>query len=79
MEESLKNLLAVDSRGNIVKTISNLRLIFTKDEQLNQIRFDTFCQSDVSFSPLFCNVNGSKIDEESVGKIQDYLEQNFKL
>lgn len=79
MEECWRNFIAVDDYGNIRKTISNLRLIFTHDEQLSQIRFDTFCQSDVSFSPLFCNVNGNKIDEESVGKIQEYLEQNYRL
>ncbi len=31
------------------------------------------------FNPLFRNVNGNKIDEESVGKIQDYLERTYRL
>lgn len=79
MEEDWKNNLVTDSKGNVSKTISNLRMIFTHDENLRQIRFDTFCQDDISFSPLFRNVNGNKVDEESVGKIQDYLEQNYDL
>ena len=79
MEEDWKDNLATDSKGNVLKTISNLRMIFTHDENLYQIRFDTFCQDDISFSPLFRNVNGNKVDEESVGKIQDYLEQNYDL
>ena len=64
---------------NPVRSISNLRLIFTLDENLSQIRYDTFCQDDVCFNPLFRNVNGNKIDEESVGKIQDYLERTYRL
>lgn len=79
MEEDWKDNLSTDSKGNVSKTISNLRMIFTHDENLRQIRFDTFCQDDISFSPLFCNVNGNKVDEESVGKIQDYLEQKYDL
>lgn len=79
MEEDWKDNMALDSKGNALKTISNLRMIFTHDENLRQIRFDTFCQDDISFSPLFCNVNGNKVDEESVGKIQDYLEQRYDL
>lgn len=79
MEEDWKDNLSIDAKGNALKTISNLRMIFTHDENLRQIRFDTFCQDDISFSPLFCNVNGNKVDEESVGKIQDYLEQNYDL
>ena len=79
MEEDWKDNLATDSKGNVLKTISNLRMIFTHDENLCQIRFDTFCQDDISFSPLFRNVNGNKVDEESVGKIQDYLEQRYDL
>lgn len=79
MEEDWKDYLSTDAKGNTLKTISNLRMIFTHDENLRQIRFDTFCQDDISFSPLFRNVNGNKVDEESVGKIQDYLEQNYDL
>lgn len=79
MEKDWKDYLSTDAKGNTLKTISNLRMIFTHDENLRQIRFDTFCQDDISFSPLFCNVNGNKVDEESVGKIQDYLEQNYDL
>ena len=79
MEEDWKDNLSTDAKGNTLKTISNLRMIFTHDENLRQIRFDTFCQDDISFSPLFRNVNGNKVDEESVGKIQDYLEQNYDL
>ena len=77
MEEDRKDNLVTDSKGNVSKTISNLRMIFTHDKNLRQIRFDTFCQDDISFSPLFRNVNGNKVDEESVGRIQDYLEQNY--
>ena len=65
--------------GNPARSISNLRLIFTLDENLSRIRYDTFCQDDVCFSPLFRNVNGNKIDEESAGKIQDYLERTYRL
>ena len=79
MEEEWKHKLVVESNGNVAKTISNLRIIFTHDEELSQIKFDTFCQDDFSFSKRFQNVNGGKIDEESVGKIQDYLEQTYKL
>ena len=79
MDENWKQQLATDSYGNPVRSISNLRLIFTLDENLSQIRYDTFCQDDVCFNPLFRNVNGNKIDEESVGKIQDYLERTYRL
>lgn len=79
MEENWTQKLATDSYGNPARSISNLRLIFTLDENLNQIRYDTFCQDDVCFNPLFRNVNGNKIDEESVGKIQDYLERTYRL
>lgn len=79
MDDVWKKLLIVDTRGNIARSIGNLRLIFTHDENLSEIRFDTFCQDDVSFTSMFCNVNGNKVDEESVGKIQDYLEQTYML
>lgn len=79
MENDWKNSLSFDDKGNLTKSISNYRAIFTHDENLSQIRFDTFCQDDISFSPLFFNVNGNKVDEESVGKIQDYLEQTYQL
>ena len=79
MENDWKNSLSFDDKGNLTKSISNYRAIFTHDENLSQIRFDTFCQDDISFSPLFLNVNGNKVDEESVGKIQDYLEQTYQL
>lgn len=79
MEGDWKDSLSVDDKGNLTKSISNYRAIFTHDENLSQIRFDTFCQDDISFSPLFLNVNGNKVDEESVGKIQDYLEQTYQL
>ena len=79
MDENWKQQLATDSYGNPVRSISNLRLIFTLDENLSQIRYDTFCQEDVCCNPLFRNVNGNKIDEESVGKIQDYLERTYRL
>lgn len=79
MEDNWKKDLVTDSYGNPVRSISNLRLIFTLDENLSRIRYDTFCQDDVCFSPLFRNVNGNKIDEESAGKIQDYLERTYRL
>lgn len=79
MEENWKKQLTVDVKGNVVRSIGNLRMIFTKDENLSKIRFDTFSQDDISFSPMFFNVNGKKIDEESAGKIQDYLEQEYNL
>ena len=79
MEENWTQKLVTDSYGNPARSISNLRLIFTLDENLSQIRYDTFCQDDVCFNPLFRNVNGNKIDEESVGKIQDYLEKTYRM
>ena len=79
MEDNWRKDLATDSYGNPARSISNLRLIFTLDENLSRIRYDTFCQDDVCFSPLFRNVNGNKIDEESAGKIQDYLERTYRL
>lgn len=79
MEDNWKKALVTDSYGNPVRSISNLRLIFTLDENLSQIRYDTFCQDDVCFSPLFRNVNGNKVNEESAGKIQDYLERTYRL
>lgn len=79
MEENWKKNLATDNNGNFTRSISNLRLIFTLDENLSLIKYDTFCQDDVCFSPLFHNVNGNKIDEESAGKIQDYLERTYRL
>ena len=60
MENDWKNSLSFDDKGNLTKSISNYRAIFTHDENLSQIRFDTFCQDDISFSPLFFNVNGNK-------------------
>lgn len=53
MEDNWKKDLVTDSYGNPARSISNLRLIFTLDENLSQIRYDTFCQDDVCFSPLF--------------------------
>ena len=79
MDDNWKKDLATDSYGNPVRSIANLRLIFTLDENLSQIRYDTFCQDDVCFCPLFRNVNGNKIDEESAGKIQDYLERTYRI
>ena len=79
MEENWKQQLATDSYGNLFRSISNYRLIFTSDENLSMIKYDTFCQDDICFCSLFHNVNGNKIDEESVGKIQDYLERTYKL
>ena len=79
MDENWKQQLMIDSYGNPVRSVSNLRLIFTQDENLSQIRYDTFCQDDVCFCPLFLNVNGNKIDEESSGKIQDYLERTYRI
>lgn len=79
MEDDWKKQLVVDTKGCIVRTIGNLRTIFTHDADLSQIRYDTFCQDDVSFTPLFANVNGYKVDEESVGKIQDHLEHEYNL
>ena len=60
MEENWTQKLVTDSYGNPARSISNLRLIFTLDENLSQIRYDTFCQDDVCFNPLFRNVNGNK-------------------
>ena len=79
MEENWKQQLATDSYGNLFRSISNYRLIFTSDENLRMIKYDTFSQDDICFCSLFHNVNGNKIDEESVGKIQDYLERTYKL
>ena len=79
MKENWKQQLATDSYGNLFRSISNYRLIFTSDENLSMIKYDTFCQDDVCFSPLFRNVNGNKVDEESAGKIQDYLERTYRL
>ena len=82
MEDNWRKDLATDSYGNPARSISNLRLIFTLDENLSRIRYDTFCQDDVCYvcsSPLFRNVNGNKVDEESAGKIQDYLEKTYRL
>lgn len=79
MDENWKQQLTTDCYGNFARSISNLRLIFTLDENLSQIRYDTFCQDDVCFNPLFRNVNGNKIDEESAGKIQDYLERTYRM
>ena len=79
MDGIWKQQLTTDSYGNPVRSISNLRLIFTSDENLRLIKYDTFCQDDVCFNPLFRNVNGNKIDEESAGKIQDYLERTYRI
>ena len=53
MDGIWKQQLTTDSYGNPVRSISNLRLIFTSDENLRLIKYDTFCQDDVCFSPLF--------------------------
>ena len=79
MEENWKRIWQQTVTEIRVRSISNLRLIFTLDENLSQIRYDTFCQDDVCFCPLFRNVNGNKIDEESAGKIQDYLERTYRI
>ena len=63
MEENWEKQLITDCYGNFARSISNLRLIFTLDENLSQIRYDTFCQDDVCFIPLFRNVNVNKFDE----------------
>ena len=43
MENDWKNSLSFDDKGNLTKSISNYRAIFTHDGNLSQIRFDTFC------------------------------------
>ena len=53
MEDNWRKDLATDSYGNPARSISNLRLIFTLDENLSRIRYDTFCQDDVCFSLCF--------------------------
>lgn len=45
MEDDWKQKLATDSYGNPARSISNLRLIFTMDENLGQIRYDTFVRT----------------------------------
>ena len=42
MEKDWKNNLATDSEWDVSKTISNLRMFFTHDENLRQIRFGTY-------------------------------------
>ena len=42
MEKDWKNNLATDSAWDVSKTISNLRMLFTHDENLRQIRFGTY-------------------------------------
>ena len=39
MEENWKQDLATDNNGNFVRSISNLRLIFTLDENLSLIKY----------------------------------------
>lgn len=39
MEENWKQQLATDSYGNLFRSISNYRLIFTSDENLSMIPF----------------------------------------
>ena len=48
MESNWKGNLSVDDKGNLMKSISNYRAIFTHDENLSRIRFDTSCQNDIS-------------------------------
>lgn len=45
MDENWKQQLMIDSYGNPVRSVSNLRLIFTQDENLSQIRYDTFVKT----------------------------------
>ena len=42
MEKDWKNNLATDSEWDVSKTISNLRMFFTHDENLRHIRFGTY-------------------------------------
>ena len=61
MKENWKQQLATDSYGNLFRSISNYRLIFTSDENLSMIKYDTFSQDDICFCSLFHNVNGNKL------------------
>ena len=40
MEENWKQQLATDSYGNLFRSISNYRLIFTSDENLSMIKYE---------------------------------------
>ena len=61
MEENWKQQLATDSYGNLFRSISNYRLIFTSDENLSMIKYDTFSQDDICFCSHYCPLKMDKV------------------
>ena len=54
-------------------------LILLNDPKLSKVRFDRFTKRDITQCLDFCNERDNRIDDESVGKICLYFENQYGL
>lgn len=71
--------LTLNDNNQIEKTGQNIKLILLNDPNLSKVRFDRFTKRDITQCPDFCNERDNRIDDESVGKICLYLENQYGL
>ena len=71
--------IAIKRNGFIEKSGVNLQLILLNDENLKMIRYDRFSKKDITECADFCNERDNRIDDESIGKIQIYMEEQWGL
>lgn len=71
--------LTLNDNNQIEKTGLNIKLILLNDPKLSKVRFDRFTKRDITQCSDFCNERDNRIDDESVGKICLYLENQYGL
>lgn len=77
--ENWEEALTLNDKNKIEKTGQNLKLILLNDILLSQVKYDRFTKKDVSLCPEFHNERDNKVDDESIGKIALYFENNYGL
>ena len=71
--------LTLNDNNQIEKTGQNIKLILLNDPKLSKVRFDRFTKRDITQCLDFCNERDNRIDDESVGKICLYFENQYGL
>ncbi|WP_304480431.1 virulence-associated E family protein, partial [uncultured Duncaniella sp.] len=71
--------LTLNDNNQIEKTGQNIKLILLNDPKLSKVHFDRFTKRDITQCPDFCNERDNRIDDESVGKICLYFENQYGL
>ena len=71
--------LTLNDNNQIEKTGQNIKLILLNDPKLSKVHFDRFTKRDITQCPDFCNERDNRIDDESVGNICLYLENQYGL